>query len=541
MKTLPFISLFLGLVLGCGKSQEPSPSERIATVAFKTPSQSITLWIGESEALPLTVELKDTQGQVITNYVGTTMYYANGQSLSSATFVPTIEGTYILKAKVESIETIVPLTITVKNPQKELDKVVITSGFYQKYAVWHTMTGTKPELSAKGYDKVGTEVPIQKGLKANLGSSSVTISNLSFDKAGTQKIVIIAYGKQAEVTFEVRTPRTFEVVKVPLMFHFCLPGSYQYPNSTDTEVTMRTKALEALKNPDYINLLNQVFRNQYEADIASHDPNAQDTYIEFYLAETDPDGKPLAQKGVNLLSFAKPQQTGSTYDWSTPEATLYRQKVEQLIKRWNPNQYLNIIFEPTATNYGYGGGAAGGGGLDASRKDWVPREFFSLPIINYGGWGTFYNSANAPLISLNGFAQFFWAGQTSGTRIATTLPHEIGHILGLPHTFGSSSRCTDNVHSDGFLDTPTSFFESSTSNCEGVGFTQRNVMSYLNNGLKAYFTYDQVTMMRARIEAGFNLPTPRNRGKPYSNQVSVPEVYSFGGMAMPPCQHQPIP
>lgn len=516
--TRPLLFLIVLLFLfSCSKKNDaaltPIP-KKVASVALKAIPVN-TFWIGESDGISLEVELKDDKGVLITNYSGKISYFANGTALTRNTLNPTTEGTYDIKAQVENISSTNAIILTAKSPQKELDKIVMTSGFYQKYAVWHTMTGTKPELSVKGYDKNGIEIPIQKGLKAVIGSNEIALNSLTFDKAGTQKIVGSAYGKQAEMTFTVRSPRTFEVVKLPIVFHFCQPGPYRFPNSKETDETMFNKALEALKNEDYIKLLNQTFRNQYETDISQHDPNAQDTFIEFYLAETDPNGKPLAQKGVDLLNFTKPYQSGSTYDYSTPEAKLYFQNVQDVYRKWNPNQYLNVIVEPAADNYGYGG-AAGGGGLDISRKSLVPAEFFDLPILNYTAvpsYSSFFTNANSPGISLNGYVHFFWAGATSGTRIVATLTHELGHILGLPHTFGQSSNCTDKIHSDGMLDTPTCADRNASNNCEGGAFTQKNTMSYLSNGIKTYFTYDQVTVMRARIEAGFNLPTPRNKGK----------------------------
>ncbi len=138
-------------------------------------------------------------------------------------------------------------------------------------------------------------------------------------------------------------------------------------------------------------------------------------------------------------------------------------------------------------------------------------EFFNLPLANYNGilgyYSRFVTEIDIPYIILNGYSHL------SGASYENIIPHEIGHILGLPHTFGNSTKCTDDIHSDGLLDTPTSALQNSTTNCDGVPFIQRNVMSYLINEIKLYFTYDQVTVMRAKIEAGFNLPTPQNKGK----------------------------
>ncbi|MCP1380999.1 M43 family zinc metalloprotease [Runella salmonicolor] len=513
------------MLVSCSTLRE-IPAVKIATVTVKLPASSSIFWLGESEPLPLSVELKDAQGNLISGYNGTVTYFSNGKTLPNSTFDPSTEGVYTLKAMVESVESAV-VSVTVKDPQKEMERLELRSGFYYRYAVWHVPVNTWPDVVPKGYDKAGNEIPIGKKAKVQFRGKEAVPSSIQLNQPGKETIIGSAYGKQAELTFQVRAPRTFDIVRIPLMFHFCQAGDYTYPNSSETDETMRKKGIEALKNENYLKVLNRIFRNRYEADIAAHDPNAHDTFIEFYLAETDPDGKPLPQKGVNLLDFKRPAQAGSTYDWNTPEAKEYTQKIENLVKRWNPNEYLNILVEPAALNIPYAG-AAGGGGLDVARKEAVPKEFFELPIVNFNPYGTFYAKSNAPLIRLNGFAQFLWGGLPTVDKIPTTIPHELGHIFGLPHTFGLASNCTDAIHSDGLWDTPTCANDKVTVNCETVPFVQKNLMSYLYSGQKVYFTYDQVTVMRARIEAGFNLPTPRNRGKLFTNSVAQPDVYSFG-------------
>jgi hypothetical protein len=504
------ISIFSTWACSTSSISTLTPAQaKIASLTLKSNQSVGVFWIGESTPVTLSVDLKDDKGIIIANYAGKISYFANEKELTTNEFNTDIEGVYILKVQVENLTN--SITYTVKSPQKELDKIaIVSSGFVNKYAVNQTMIDTKPELTVKGFDKIGVEVPIQKGLKTMIGTSEYNINSLTFDKAGTQKIIVSAYGKEADIIFEVRSPRTFEVIRIPLIFHFCLPTRYN-PNATESDAAMQKKSLEQLKDDNYIKILNQVFRNQYEKDIASYDPNAQDSFIEFYLAETDPDGKPLQQKGVNLLNFTKPYQTGSNYDYSTPDVKEYLQNRENIVKKWNPNMYLNFFVEPFANNYGYSGAAADGG-LDIDRKQFISSDFFKLPIVGSNiGYGTFYAKGLNTFIYLNGSTHFF--SPNSNSSIERVIPHEIGHILGLPHTFGASSNCADKIHSDGLFDTPTSAYSTSIRDCSGVQFIQRNIMSYLFVENKQYFTYDQVTVMRATIEAGFNLPTPRNKGK----------------------------
>jgi hypothetical protein len=133
--------IVLFFLFSCSKTNDATLTpiqQKVASVTLKTISTN-TFWIGESDAITLTVELKDDKGATISNFSGKISYFVNGTALANNSFVPTAEGTYDIKAQVENINSTNTLNITVKSPQKELDKIVMTSGFFQKYAVWHTI------------------------------------------------------------------------------------------------------------------------------------------------------------------------------------------------------------------------------------------------------------------------------------------------------------------------------------------------------------------------------------------------------------------
>jgi len=82
-----------------------------------------------------------------------------------------------------------------------------------------------------------------------------------------------------------------------------------------------------------------------------------------------------------------------------------------------------------------------------------------------------------------------------------TLTHEIGHFLGLLHTFGSCDKYTDYCE-----DTPPA--GSATSGCptvrpiacDGSAVMIENYMDYSNDVCMHAFTSDQITRMRTVLE-----------------------------------------
>jgi hypothetical protein len=279
---LPFLGiLFLS---SCSKNEESvSPSTqnsnaKVASINLKISQSAGTFWLGESDALALSVELRDAKGLIINNYQGKVTYFANGKELASNQYDFLEERTVVFKASTEGIESQSIGNYVVKNPQKELEKIVLGNVFYSKYAVTHTLVGSKPQLTIKGLDKNNAEVPIKKGVKVSIDNEAVNLENYAFTKAGSTKIMINAYGKQVETTFEVHQNRTFEVVRIPVVFHFCQPSPYSHPATKTTDAQFIEMAVEQLKNGKKIAQLNAMFRNQYVNNVHELDPNASDTF-----------------------------------------------------------------------------------------------------------------------------------------------------------------------------------------------------------------------------------------------------------------------
>lgn len=528
--------LATALLVACSKKSSDIvpelPAAKIASVAIKTSQAAGTYWMGESAPLTLSVELKDEKGNAITNYKGKITYYANDKELTSSQFNFDTEGLFTFKAQVEGIQSAALGTFTVKNTEKELDRITLVSGYYQKYAVWHALVGIQPQITVRGISKSGQEIPIKQGVKAIVNNANTALENLIFQQVGTQKIVVNAYGKQAEMTFQVRSNRTFEVVRIPVVFHFCKPSPYTHPATKQTDAEFIELAIEQLKNGKKMAQLNAMFRNQFVKNVNELDPNAADTFIEFYLADKDPNGNPLKEVGVNRLNFMRPYipvEAPYVYDDNQRQ---YEITLANELAKWNPNAYFNVVVENFG-NWNYAG-VAKMPMMDNNRKSVVPQEFFSLPYINTNidklAWGNTNTRIYSDHVRLQGAIKVLTEspGVDGRMSVNSTLMHEIGHAFGLQHTFGLQENCQDQVHSDGLYDTPRQISTNYETSCDGIRFAQRNLMNYMYTDNRGYFTYDQVTVMRSRIEAAFNIPTPRNRGKANGRLAAGEEPKIFG-------------
>ncbi|MEZ4901106.1 MAG: M43 family zinc metalloprotease [Spirosomataceae bacterium] len=510
-------------------------------VILKTSQPAGIFWSNESESLVLSADIKDEKGNLLTNYNGTITFYANGVEMPSNKFIFEKEGDVVFKAVVKGVESTTSARFLVKNPATALDKLVLSNAFYSKYAVTHTLVGSNPNLTLKGFDKDNVEVPIKKGLKATLGNESINLENFVFQKGGTHKIMLSAYGKQVETTFEVRQNRTFEVVRIPIMFHFCQPGPYVHPATKTTDAQFIEQAIEQLKNGKKLEQLNAMFRNQFVNNVQAIDPNAADTFIEFYLADKDPQGNALKENGINRLNFTRPfVALTETYVYNEAQRQ-YEVMLANELSKWNPNVYFNVVVENFG-NWNYAG-IAKMPMMDNNRKGLVPQEFFSLPFINTTidklAWGNTNTRIYADHVRLAGAINLLpQSPGVDGTLFQNSvLAHEIGHAFGLQHTFGLQENCQDQVHSDGLYDTPRQISANYETSCDGIKFVQRNLMNYISVPTRGYFTYDQVTVMRSRIEAGFNIPTPRNKGKSNGRQATEESVHAFGVAFSVSCGH----
>lgn len=195
---------------------------------------------------------------------------------------------------------------------------------------------------------------------------------------------------------------------------------------------------------------------------------ADDLNLTFRLAKIDPDGN--CTKGVTR-TFSDLTNTAG-------------ENVKSLVK-WDPSKYLNVWIVETI--------ASGAGGYS-----YLPG--------NAPG-----NDANAGIVVTH--TQFGATGTSNGSGFSRhTLSHEIGHYLGLNHTWGwsNSPGDADNCFSDdGVNDTPQCIGQSfncdlTIATCDGSLDNVQNIMCYA--GCPNMFTTGQ----GERIHGFLNTHTTNN-------------------------------
>ena len=181
--------------------------------------------------------------------------------------------------------------------------------------------------------------------------------------------------------------------------------------------------------------------------------------IQFHLATVDPDGAPTT--GITYST----NDAWHNDEWTTPG---YWE-----VLQWDPERYLNIYTLNTVGYYGYYWGSPG------SIEDGVYL------------WWRYVGNNSSPTAENDNYGR--------------TATHEIGHYLGLHHTFeggcsGGSCYgtgdliCDTNPHSSATWGCP-----SSESSC-GSQVPVRNYMNYTDDNCMWEFTEEQARRMRCRIQ-----------------------------------------
>ncbi len=253
-------------------------------------------------------------------------------------------------------------------------------------------------------------------------------------------------GNGADCSFSTTNPRavydpSVEKYRIPVVVHVI-------------ERTNGTGAMTDARVQSQIDVLNEDFL----ALPGSNGAPGTDAQIEFYLATEDPNGNPTTgiTRSVNNTWF----NDGGAYYNSLA---------------WDTDRYLNIY----SNN---GGGALGyvpdlpQGGIAGSNSDRV--------VILYSTFGR-----NAPFSPFN---------------LGRTATHEVGHYLGLYHTFnGGCAGGNCYTRGDRICDTndegsPTSGCPSSRSSC-GSSAPIHNYMDYSDDRCMNEFTPEQSNRMRCTL------------------------------------------
>lgn len=274
---------------------------------------------------------------------------------------------------------------------------------------------------------------------------------------------------------------------IPVIVHILHTGQPvgTYPNIDSNRVKAQIRVLNedfggTPYNPQNITHFNNLIAN---------------TGIQFCLAEKDPNGNPLPEKGINRINS---QTTFSVNPATQNNIQTFINNTVKPATIWDPTKYLNIWISeqgPSSSLLGYATFPAGtslpgigGGGTATSDGIWVVTNAFG---------------SNAP-------------GYAPGPNYATnydlgrTATHEIGHWLGLRHVWGDGNCLTDFCN-----DTPPA--EGPHFGCPsphpyhvnqcGAGQSPNgemtmNFMDYTDDRCMIMFTPDQTTRMQTAMSQG---------------------------------------
>ncbi|MEM9024633.1 MAG: M43 family zinc metalloprotease, partial [Bacteroidota bacterium] len=228
---------------------------------------------------------------------------------------------------------------------------------------------------------------------------------------------------------------------------------------------------------DAMRVLNEDFRRRNADASDTRDifkDLAEDVNMEFRLARIDPDGNPTT--GINHVE--------------TPLSVNANNSIKS-ISRWPSDQYLNIwLVESIDAGAGSGNG--------------IILGYAQFP--NFGSWSTY------GVVMRND--RFGTIGTANGND--RTYTHEVGHCLGLLHTFQSGCGTSCGSSGDFICDTPP--VEDPTWSCSNTQNTCTNdqvgtdspFTSNVFDMIENYMSYDDCQNMFTTIQAASMRATIEN-------------------------------
>ncbi len=259
-----------------------------------------------------------------------------------------------------------------------------------------------------------------------------------------------------------RTSAIADLIKIPVVVHVIYANLTDKSNISDAQIKSQIEVL----NEDYRRKANTLGFNT--------DPIGVDMNIEFYLAEIDPDGK--ATNGIT-----RTQAEQQTFD---PFSEADQLELSRL-SYWPSDCYLNIWTTALANNY-----------LGFSQFPAAP-DFDGLDVESD-------EKVDGVYIDYKYFGRKTGAITSKYYKLGRTTTHEVGHWLGLIHTWGDEDCGDDYVD-----DTPvarnanlTTVCVDKYSNCTGVRTRNmiENYMDYTIDSCMNIFTVGQSERVRAVFE-----------------------------------------
>lgn len=224
-----------------------------------------------------------------------------------------------------------------------------------------------------------------------------------------------------------------------------------------------------------IQVMNEDFRRMAGTNGFNSDPDGADVQIEFCLAQRTPDG--CVTNGIDRVDMSAVSTT-----WSGPGATGNTDAILKPATIWDPSQYMNM-WSVTFANGGLLGYAQFPGG--PANTDGV--------VSNY----TYFGSNDAAGVTL-----------PPPFNLGRTMTHEVGHYLGLYHTFQGGCASDDFCADTPPIAAPNYGCPTGTDSCPGGDIDMvENYMDYSDDACMNVFTNDQKARVLATMANAANRPS----------------------------------
>lgn len=326
-------------------------------------------------------------------------------------------------------------------------------------------------------------------LLTSLGGQAQNVRRCAYDAWFSQQY---QYRRDyAEAILQVMSNRTSAqrgggggVVVLPIVFHVV----YNTPEQNIPDEVIESQ----------LEVLNEDFRrmNTNASDTRPEFlPVAADCEIEFALANVDPDGNPTSG-----ITHTFTDRTGFSLDFFSATNTLDEVKQSSTggVDAWDTDHYINVWV--CNIEAGFLGQVFGLAYPPAGLDNWpagsnAPNPALEGVVIHYTTAGR-----NNPQAGADGF---------DGNELGRTLVHELGHYLGLRHTWGDALPFFEDgcAVDDGMADTPNTAAGDqfacnlSSNSCEtdipgDLPDMIENYMDYSLDECLNLFTNDQKDHMR---------------------------------------------
>jgi hypothetical protein len=255
-----------------------------------------------------------------------------------------------------------------------------------------------------------------------------------------------------------------------------------------------------------ITVMTQDFRRMAGTPGFNNNAIGADTQVEFVLAKVDPNGNPT--NGIDRVNLCRDNYNAGSF--SAIQSLIDTEVKPQTI--WDPNLYMNMW----SVNWD-GSGLLGYAQFPSTS---------GLSGLNSSGGGALTDGVVAGH-SYFGSRTLYPAGNYGDTTYdkGRTMTHEVGHFLGLLHTFqGGCANTNTNTNGDYCSDTPSISAANygcvaNTNSCAAPGLDMiENYMDYTDDSCMNIYTIEQKT----RITTVMNNSIRRVGLKTSTKDIAIP-------------------